>query len=713
MWTANERKRNGMTSRPRQWWWLLAVLVIGTGLPSGAWANDEEGWEDAADWEGLRTPQPTEHLQTWHDAYPSSEQAKTWTELDGEWTIELGTTYYGVSGDEGRFRQDRFRDDEWTGGIEDLNYRSQNERLRIRAIGEDDFLVDGTFIRPDQFQMDLDFRKVRKYYDGSSNPLDPVTYMIPPNVADLDDDNLYADRVWFTLEGTLLMPDLPHIKVGWHRWERFGEEVLAAGGLARVDALPARLARQRAIPTVNSLDGASDTVYIEVPFTIADKYNVTIRQEFEKYLDDQVAEIHRFRNGAFEETLTHADDLEWEEFRTRIDVNSFLTDSVYASLSYYHSDLENDTDRTVTRPGPTPSGGRSFQFIETAVQTEQERDVLALGLVFLAVAPRTQINTSVRLERVDMNGEHNGLEDGFGGPAIPTPVRNASNREDVRVGEQIELVSKYLANTTLTLSGEWEQRSEETKETINSVFAYDADIDTTHQEYKARAVHRPRRDLKLTASYQFTDHEEDYDYNFDNTPGGYPGHLGDRDQRIHDVMAKADWHFLPAWTGTVQYQFESSENQFDRQGTDGQDLEVHRVSTTLFGAPIAKLACTAMIMYEDYLLDTPTVIPAAGNNWGVGASPYEFNYEAIVAMLSGQYKFNKKWSGNLSFQHTQTSGRDVNTSLEEVWLGADYRWSENKIVHCRYEYFGFDDDFGDGFDDYHGHGVSLTLAYRF
>ncbi len=640
---------------------------------------------------------PLENLNSWY--YPYGED-----DLNGwyyGWYARGGLTYYEVNGDEGRFREDRFIDNDFTGGFEHLSYSSENLKVSIRAIPEDQFAGDAHYIKPDVFRVDFEFAKHRRYYDGSSNDVwDPTLYGLPSSFNDFDDDNLYADRVDLNLEGTLLIPDIPHVVLGWHHWERFGDEKLLLGGLAQNDPLP----RQRSIPTINDLDGESDTVYVEIPVTINDKYNFKFRQEYEDFRDDELSVA---LSNVVGDTVIHDDSPEWREFRTLFSFDSFLTENIYVSANYYHSDIKNEFERDVFQPG---SLTRPFVFIDTDVDNDRTTDVVTLGLVFLNVAKDLTIHTNFRAEHSDTDGDHTGQQTPFGG--VLEPVTNATDWEDTRLGESVELVWKGFPNTTVSLEGEWEQRFMDVKEVVEGTFSRDADIDYNNQEYTITVVNRPCPKLRLTARYRFKDNDEDYDEEFDLEPDAYPGILGDLKRDVHEVTLKGDWHFLPAWTTTVKYQFESDERRFDIQNTDGQDLDVHRISATVFGSPTTRITLTGMAMYENYRLDTPTNVPV-GNQWAPGTGKYDYRYDSLVFFTSGNYVINDKWATKAAYQHTESGGKDVDNALDEIWLGVEYKLAENKTVSARYEYFDFDDELGDGFEDYHGHGFYVALAYRF
>ncbi|MBI5115214.1 MtrB/PioB family outer membrane beta-barrel protein [Candidatus Poribacteria bacterium] len=616
------------------------------------------------------------------------------------WYARGGATFYDVNGDEGRFREDRFIKDQLTGGIEQLSYSKENWNVSVRAIVPDNYSADAHYLKPDVFRLDLDFSRHRKYYDLISeawNPA-PAFYGLTDDFAEAGDDDLFADRTDLNLEGQLLIPEIPNIILGWHHWERTGDEALARGGDAI--SISPDVPTRGAIPVTNDLDGKSDTVYAEIPVTFREKYNFKLRQEYETFRDDQRAATTTFFDGAPIATSVHDDEPEWREFRTLFVFDGFLTENVYATASYYHSDLENEFERNELDPGS------AFQtFTDNDVDNDRVSDTLTLGLVVFNIAKDLTLHTNFRAENSDTDGDSFGNE--FG-----TPTVNASDTDETRLGESLTLVWQGFSHTTITLDGEWEQRSLDIKEVVENEFSRDANIDHAKQQYTFTVVNRPRRDLRLTARYRFKDNDENYDEDFDLEPDEYPGILGDLEQDSHEITLKGDWQFLPTWTTTLEYQFKSADGQFDIQNTEGQELDVHRISGTVFGTPTERLILTGMVAYENFQLDTPTDEPP-GNEWQDGTGAYDTHYDSYVLFGRAKYVISEKWSTDLSYQHTENTGRDVNNNLDEVWVGADYELAEGKTLSARYEFFDFDDGLGDGFDDYDGHGIYLAFACRF
>jgi hypothetical protein len=500
--------------------------------------------------------------------------------------------------------------------------------------------------------------------------------------------------------------------------------VLLRGERVRLTGDP--VPRLRSVPAVSNLDGKSDTVYIEIPLTLEEKYNFKFRQEYEDYRDDQLVVFPRYLDGALEQFRVFDDEPQWKEFRTLASLNSFLDENTYLSVNYYRSDLENEFNRDVVRPNLAQPN----KLVNTDVDNDRVTNVVTLGLAFLNIKKHGKMQTSLKLEHADTDANSIGFK---GTPPIEAH-QQSSSQEETRLGEAVEFVWKGVPNTTLSLAGEWEQRFMDVEENVDAsdheistdfdgpeVMIRDADIDYSNQEYTVTAVNRPCRGLKLTARYRFKDNEQDYDENRDDeinllgpapTLSFYPGVLGDMEQKVHEVTLKGDWRFLPAWTATGKYQFENDEIEYDIQDTEGQDLDVHRISATVFGSPTACTTLTGMVMYENYRLDTPTNVPA-GTDWEDGTGKYDYRYDSFILYTSGNHMINEKWSANLAYQYTGNSGKDVDSELNEVWLGLKYILSEGKTVSARYEFFDFNDQLGGGFDDYQGHGIYVALACRF
>ena len=669
----------------------MAFITLGLSVPAVA--------QETPHPQVLSAPQP---------AYALAEDG--WREWEG-WTLRTGATFYAVDEDQGRFREDRFISNEVTGGIETLTYRDDTLNVTVRAILDDLYRAQVLYEQPEHFRLNLDFSRHRRYYDGSNEPWDSTRFLLPANLAERDDRNLYLDRVNLHLAGTLLMPGYPQATVGWKHAKRFGNDVLLRGGLARNDALAPAPTRRRSIPTVNDVDGVSDTLYVEVPFTIDDTYHVKLRQEYERYQANYLSITPTYNGGVFSEDWTQDDDLEWHEWRTLLGFDGFVTDGDFVSANYLYRHLENDSDRDVTRPGPAPSGGRTFEFVATDVHTDRSSHVATLGLALLNLAPHLTLHADLRAEHRDKDASHTGLQTPFFGAL--GPVQNVTSEEEDRLGESLRLVWRGLSRTTVTLDAEWEQRRLAVKEAEGGVFSRDADITYANQEYGVTVLHRPRRDLKLTGQYSFAEKLQDYDVNFDSDPAGYPDILGDLDQETHDASLKVDWLFHPAWTATAQYQYVTDTFRADIQPTDGQELDIHRVSGAVFGSPKPDLSVSGILTYESYELATPMNVPVGVNDFGPGTRLYDYVYAAYILSVGANYVLNADWTANGTYQHTEINGSDVNNGLDEVQVGLAYTIAEDKIVYARYEYFNFTDDLGSGFDDYDGHGFSVALAYRF
>ena len=95
--------------------------------------------------------------------------------------VKLGVSYVDVNDDEGRFREDQYRNDGFTGGIESLYMDSTNDNddrmeLYLRAFAEDEYRLKLKLSRLEVGYILLDAQFDRRYYDGSNEPWDPSTY---------------------------------------------------------------------------------------------------------------------------------------------------------------------------------------------------------------------------------------------------------------------------------------------------------------------------------------------------------------------------------------------------------------------------------------------------------------------------------------------------------------------------------------------------------
>lgn len=640
--------------------------------------------------------------------------AEAKVDVDGN-LLAASYRYYFVNGDEGRFREDRYAPNLHTGGIERFALAGKSDGIvydvTLRALHEYNYDLGFSFEKEGVAYLKFEGDQFRKFYDGSNEAWDPGVYNLPAEFADWADEDIYADRTDFTLESGISLPFGPQLTLAWDRWSRRGMETLLRGERAQRTGVTPNLRR---IPALAWLDGVSNTYSAEFAQTFAKKYEWTLRTEWEEYHDDQYIYFPRYLNGALEEARTFQDYPEFRDSRTYLTFNSFVREDIHLSANYLHTNLNNQTERSELRPNVV----NSFPFIEPDVNNRRRSDAATLGADFLKLSDDLQASVNARYENARTRTNGRGL--------TGTTERLAESQLDERwYAEDLSLTYKGIPRTLVSLAANWEQRRLDWRENEdvrgheivtnfgfpNTNIVRESDIDFNDAVYTVTAINRPFEPLKLTVRYRRSNRERDYTERADNSAAFYPGYLGDQDRDVNEWTAKGDWRFHSLWTASFEYQRQDDDISFERQTSAGQQMTMDRFSLNLLGNPLPKLTLVASAMQEQYDLLTPTdVVP--GSDWEDGTTIYDYSADLWLYSLTGSYLINPGSSASVTYQRTEVDGT-IRNFQNEVWAGYRVLLFDAQTLELRYEFFDFNDQSGNGFDDYDGHGVYVGYEFAF
>jgi hypothetical protein len=624
--------------------------------------------------------------------------------------------FFGVNKDRGRFREDQWRTDKSTGGLDWLHLESiePDENgyewlIEGRALYDYDYDFSLLMKKVDSHYLKLDFTGFRRYYDGSNEFVDLPLNEPVKRLVDISDGDFFVDRRNYNIELGLTPPEGPEWIFGWHRLEKDGKEVLLRG--SRAEGTGGE--RFQAVPTILSQRGITDTIYGEVAQTYAEKYNFRLRQEFEQYHDSQRARLDtRYdENGALDGTSADRaihDDPGYTNCRTMFMFDSFLDGETYVTGNYMYNYLNNDSTRHYSRNTASPLYRK-----ETSAGRSRRTNVGALGYrkTNTFQVPNLHFSVGVRLE--DSKTSSQNL---YNDNSAIVFDRNRSQEDEVRVGETVRLVYKGIKRTTLSFDADLEQRCLNWKETYrldDDNEDYKTDIDFLDQVYTFKAVHRHNRAVKSTAKFRIKDLERSYTTLLDDEVDSPPGWWGNYRTKGYDTTFKTDFRINSKTSTTLRYQFIQESIDFERGGKTSNQ-EIHRGAGSVSFSPASNLFLVGTFMLENYKLDTP--INATAANHAPGPRPYDFRGNSYSLLLDGTYAFNEETSCTLGFQHTEALG-DVEFAgdyiYDSVALMLNRKIAENQTMGIGYQFMNFNNHVGGDFDDYRAHGVFVTYAFTF
>ena len=280
------------------------------------------------------------------------ENESTNKQLTG--TVRLRYDNFFVDEDGGRFREDNWRKDDESWGIDWLHLESieADENgyewlLEGKALYDYDYDLHFLLKKEDSHYFKLDFSGLRRYYDGSNEFWNESLFMLPSGGGrlsnELSDGGFFTDRREYNVEFGITPPEGLELILGWHRSVKDGKEVLLRGSQATTGTPPDFYG----IPAVANFKGITDLIYGETAYTFDEKYNFRIRQEFEQYHDDQSTEFPRSVSGVLNDQRFQ-DDPGYTNWRTMFMFDSFLDEETYVTANYMYDYLNSDSTRTST-----------------------------------------------------------------------------------------------------------------------------------------------------------------------------------------------------------------------------------------------------------------------------------------------------------------------------------------------------------------------------
>lgn len=623
--------------------------------------------------------------------------------------------YFWVDQDKGRFREDQWRPDAASGGLERLELRSQGPdehgyawHMQGRALYEHDYAFSLFMQKENSHYLLLDLSRWRRYTDGSNEAWNASV----PGLAEKSDSDFFTDRDTYNIEFGLTPEAGPSFILGWHRLIKDGQEVLLRGA----DGVSTGGPTVSSVPIVAHMRGITDTLYAEAARTWEERHSIRVRQEFEQYRDNQRLNTSSYDiNGGIDHADLVDDDLGYTNWRSLLMFDSRLNEENYVTANYMYNYLNNDStrDNVGYHEVTTHRGGnsRKTHVGALAYQGDHIANIDHLSLV-----------AGVRVEDTQTQGHMAGSSKYYnfltGQYVGPKPRMVSSSLDEVPVAETVKLTYRGLERTTLSAAADLEQRALRWSERdqhggvlSDPDLSRKTDITISDQVYTFKAVRRFKRSIKTTAKLRIKDLERNYTELRDDTPF-YPGYLDDYRLSGTDLSLGLDCRLGNSATATLQYLLMQEDIHTALAG-ETQQRDIHQGAGSLSFSPTQNMFLVGTFMLEHYRLDTPARGAAA--NHAQGTRPFDFEGDAYSLLLDGTYHFNEKTACTFGLQHTEALGTvdfagDYSfDSIEVMWK---FKCSPDQILGLGYRYINFDDHHG-GFDDYSAHGLALSYEFFF
>ncbi|MHC4423604.1 MAG: hypothetical protein ACYSWR_02900 [Planctomycetota bacterium] len=636
----------------------------------------------------------------------AQEADESGKKLKGE--VRLRYDWFGVNKDRGRFREDHWRTDKSTGGLDWLRLETTGPDkyghewlIEGRALHDYDYRMSILAKKLDSHYLKIDFSGLRRYYDGSNERW----YSSLKRLEEMSDFDYFVDRRNYNIEFGLTPPEGAHWVFGWHRLEKDGREVLLHGRKADDDN------DFYGIPTVLDVRGITDTIYGEVSRTFAEKYNFRIRQEFEQYRSDRYQDWQAMDSAGVVDIGDgdiSDDHLGYTNWRTMFMFDSFLDEETYVTANYMYNYLNSNSSYNC----PVPvDDSHYYKTLSGGISRRTNVGGLGYRRANILQIPSLDLSAGVRIEDSLTSG--GSLLQARNNALLTTESR----LDEVRVAEVLRLVYKGFKRTTLSFDADLEQRDLDWYgnygTSVSNNLDRKSDTDFTDQIYTFKAVHRFNRAVKSTVKFRIKDLERSLTNRYlGRTTDRYPGWLGDYRRTGNDLTLKTDFRINNKTSTTLLYQLVQESIDFDL-GKKTSNQEIHRGAGSLSFIPAQNLFLVGTFMLENYDLDTAAV---GTGSQALGARPYDFRGNSYSFLLDGTYAFNDRTSATLGLRHTAAQGTvdyAGDYAYDSVGLTLNRKMSKNQVVSVGYQFISFDNHGGDSFDDYSAHGAFATYTYKF
>jgi hypothetical protein len=625
--------------------------------------------------------------------------------------------YVTVDGDEEKFREDWWIQEDWAAGLEEFTLQHVYDNdvalsIEGRAIlPEEDYKLLLHVTKPDVGFVHAGYTEYRKYFDGTGgffNPFPSPSFELK-NDMHLDIGNLFIDV-------GLAMPNWPKIVFGYeHQYKDGRKSLLEWGGVTEGGIT------RNIFPAFKEIDEETDIFKAEIEHEIG-KVQVGDQLRYERYrtATTRFGEEQNLDAGT-SETVTVSENNSHDMFSNTLHLESHVNEKVYWSLGYLFTNLDGGAAlRMATSPfGPEPFDKNWFT---RSIDIDQDSHVVNVNALFGPFRDLTFYG-GLQAETTETEGDTDAvLHEILPGVGEVTPEAVIVSRTDK--GSLEETVgARYtgIRYTTLYAEGKWTQQNIDLfeRELEDNVLNFERSTDTEveRQRYTLGFNTSPIPKTTLSARYRRRYHTNDYNHLLD-TEAGYSAFITAQDFTSDEITAKLTVHPSSRVKVSLKYQLVATDIDTQSDTTPPSavqsgdyDADVYSVSITV--TPISRLYLTGLFSYQD-------VRTATFDNGVSSVITYEGDVYTVIGTAG--YAIDRKTDLNLEYMFTRSDNFNDN-SADGLPLGLDNqrhgllvsvsrRITENTHAALHYGFYKYDEDSG-GVDNYAAHLVSTSWVFRF
>ncbi len=631
-------------------------------------------------------------------------------------SISLLANYVSVGGDEKRFRQNLWMDDNFNGGIEKFNLKQnlgggKNLTMEGSVLSDSDYKFFMNLEKNEFGYMNLKYDQFRKYYDDSG-----LYHVFPtaglPSWYELD-KNLYTDRSAFSLDFGLTIPDRPKYTLGYDRRTKSGEMASGLGIGVVKDRNPAIDDVLYMYPYSNNIDWVVDTLKVGTEFKIKE-FNISLKQRFEAYTNnsfaDNVFEVRENTSPVWN-NLRVEEQPSYQTSTSTILADSQVNEKLYMKGGYLFNSLAGKDKWDRTYYGTALSSPARYYNGEE--DNDLDSNVFSWGMNLNPIKDLS-FTTRLRYEKSKTSASSQFTKDGSSstaGNGIVDYIQRESSREEKSgVAEGIGLRYSALLRTTFYMDMDWEQSQINYTNNLWGVPGsatpttdnYNRDKDFNKDVYTVGVNTRPIKPLFISSRYRRTN--KDNEYTVYDTEGIV---LGNNSRRTDEYTVRTE--IKPNKLIVFSAKYQNSQANYDLSSENPDGIGTFDSQTTSFGVtltPTPKLYINSLYSFQD------AMIRSEGTEAVLARRRVEYyNGDSNTAITTVNYALDNKTIVNTQYQRWAADGTDAVS--QGIFLGLERSLSKGLVLKVGYSYNTYDEGENSGIDDYKANIVYTSLTGKF
>jgi hypothetical protein len=626
--------------------------------------------------------------------------------------------YVTVDGDEEKFREDWWVQENWAAGFEAFTLQhgyDNNVTLSLegRAIlPEQDYKLLFHVTKPDVGFVHGEYTEYRKYSEGTGGFF--KRFSTPSfelaNDMHLDIGNLFIDV-------GLSMPDWPKIVFGYERQFKTGSKSLVEWGSVTEGGISRKI-----FPAFKEIDEEADVFKAEVAHEIG-KVRVGDQVRYEHYQ----AATKRFEeeqnlDAATSETVTVSENYSHDVFSNTLHLDSHVNDKVYWSLGYLFTSLNGDAAFGMST---APFGPEPFDknWVTRSVDIDQDSHVANLNVLF-GPFKHLSFYAGLQAETTETEGDTDAvLNETLPGVGEVAPEAIIVSRTDK--GSLEETVgARYtgIRYTTLYVEGKWSQQNIDLleRELEDNVLNFERSTDTevARQRFTLGFNTSPIPRMTLSARYRRRYHDNDYNHLVDTEPG-YSAFITAQDLTSDEITTKLRIRASSRVRVSLNYQLIATDIDALTDTTPPSavqsgdyDADIYSVGITL--TPISRLYLTGLFSYRDSVSssfdnDAPSVVEYEDDVFTfIGTAGYAMDEQTD---LKAEYLYSR--SDNFNDNSADGLPLGLDNQRQGLLVRFSRRITKTMKAELRYGFYAYDENGNGGVDDYEAHLIGASWSMLF